>query len=51
MELLLNVLGLLLIIGITLLGIVGSGLLAAKRMTETQELEPRTNHTERKTRS
>lgn len=51
MELLLNVLGLLLIIGITLLGIVGSGLLTAKRMIETQKPQPRTNHTERKTHS
>lgn len=51
MELLLNVLGLLLIIGITLLGIVGSGLLAAKRMTETREPESRTDPTERKTHS
>ncbi|MFF1571414.1 hypothetical protein ACFVWR_01600 [Leifsonia sp. NPDC058292] len=51
MELLQNVLGLLLIVGITLLGIVGSGLLAANRMTETRDPEPRTNHTERKTHS
>jgi hypothetical protein len=51
MELLLNVLGLLLIIGITLLGIVGSGLLTARRMTDTQEPEPRTNDIERKTQS
>jgi len=51
MELLLNVLGLLLIIGITLFGIVGSGLLTARRMAESQEPEPRTNDIERKTHS
>ncbi len=51
MNLLLNVLGLLLVVGITLLGIVGSGLLAARRMTETEEPESRTDTAERKTQS
>ena len=51
MNLLLNVLGLPLIIGITLLGIVGSGLLAARRMTETEEPESITDPAERKTQS
>lgn len=51
MNLLLNVLGLLLVVGITLLGIVGSGLLAAKRMTETEQPVSRTDRTERKTQS
>lgn len=51
MDLLLNVLGLLLVVGITLLGIAGSGLLAARRMTETEEPELRTDTAERKTQS
>ncbi|MEY9951672.1 hypothetical protein [Leifsonia sp. EB34] len=51
MNLLLNVLGLLLVVGITLLGIVGSGLLAASRMAETEEPVSRTDTAERKTQS
>ena len=51
MELLLNVLGLMLIVGITLLGIVGSGLLAARRMTEAEEPVSRRDTAERKTQS
>jgi len=51
MNLLLNVLGLLLVVGITLLGIVGSGLLAARRITESEEPVLRTDTAERKTQS
>ncbi len=47
MDLLLNLLGLLLILGIALLGIVGSGLLTAKRMAETNEPTSNTDTTER----
>lgn len=51
MDFLLDLLGLLLIVGITLLGIVGSGLLTAKRMAETNEPTPKTDTTERNTES
>lgn len=47
MDLLLNLLRLLLIVGIALLGILGSGLLAARRMSEGKDLEPSTDLTER----
>ena len=43
----LNLLRLLLILGIALLGILGSGLLAARRMSEQYETEPSTDSTER----
>ncbi|WP_271177225.1 hypothetical protein [Leifsonia poae] len=51
MDLLLNLLGLLLIVGTALLGIVGSGLLTAKRMAETNEPTPKTDTAERNTES
>lgn len=51
MDLLLNLLGLLLIVGIALLGIAGSGLLTAKQMAETTEPTLKTNTTERNTES
>ena len=51
MNLVLNMLGLLLVAGITLLGIVGSGLLAARRMTEAEEPVSRRDTAERKTQS
>lgn len=51
MDLLLNLLGLLLILGIALVGIVGSGLLTAKRMAEMNEPTPKTDTTERNTES
>lgn len=47
MDLLLNLLRLLLIVGIALLGILGSGLLAARRISERNDLEPSTDPTER----
>ncbi|WP_433861802.1 hypothetical protein [Streptomyces sp. L7] len=47
MDLILNLLRLLLIVGIALLGILGSGLLAAWRMSERKEPEPSTDPTER----
>ena len=47
MDLILNLLRLLLIVGIALLGILGSGLLAARRMNETTKPEPSTDPTER----
>lgn len=47
MNLLINLLGLLAIVGLALLGIAGSGLLAARRMTETHEPDPTTEPTER----
>lgn len=45
MNLLLTLLGVLGLVAVTLLGIVGSGLLAAKRMAETNETDPRTDPT------
>ncbi|HWU33073.1 MAG TPA: hypothetical protein VN108_09370 [Marmoricola sp.] len=51
MDLLLNVLGLLLIVSIALLGITGSGLLAARRMARSDPPDPSTDATERKTES
>ena len=47
MELTLNLLRLLLIVGIALLGILGSGLLAARRMGERKEPELSTDPTDR----
>ncbi|QIZ97783.1 hypothetical protein [Leifsonia sp. PS1209] len=51
MDLLLNLLGLLLIVGIALLGIAGSGLLTAKRMAEMSEPTLNTDTPERNTES
>jgi hypothetical protein len=51
MDLLLNLLGLLGLICITLLGIVGSGLLTARRMAETTIHTSKTDTTERNTES
>lgn len=51
MTLLLNLLGLLLILAINLIGILSSGLLAAKRTAENEEPDSRTDSTERKTHS
>ncbi|MGO4535192.1 hypothetical protein [Leifsonia sp. 2MCAF36] len=51
MDILLNLLGLLAIVGIALLGIIGSGLLAARRMAEISQPDPRTDPTERNTES
>lgn len=51
MSLLLNLLGLLLIVGIALLGIAGSGLLNAKGMAMTNEPTLKTGTTERNTES
>ena len=47
MDLIFNVLGLLALICVALLGIVASGYLAARRMSETNEPEPSTDPTER----
>jgi hypothetical protein len=47
MDLLINLLGLLGLIGIALLGIAASGYLAAWRMREAQEPELSTDSTER----
>lgn len=47
MDIILNLLRLLLIVVIALLGILGSGLLAAHRMSERKEAEPSTEPTER----
>ncbi|MEV8213943.1 hypothetical protein [Leifsonia sp. NPDC077715] len=51
MNLLLTLLGVLGLVAVTLLGIVGSGLLTAKRMAETNEPESRKEPTGRKTTS
>jgi hypothetical protein len=47
MDLLVNLLGLLGLICITLLGVAASGCLAARRMREAPEPEPSTDPTER----
>ena len=47
MDLVLSLLRLLLIVGIALFGILGSGLLAARRMSERKEPEPSTDPAER----
>jgi len=51
MNLLLTLLGVLGLVAVTLLGIVGSGLLAAKRMAEMNEPLSKPDPTERKTKS
>ncbi|HEY5222320.1 MAG TPA: hypothetical protein VIJ18_04620 [Microbacteriaceae bacterium] len=51
MDVLLNLLGLLLMVGIALLDGVGSGLLTAKRLAETNEPTSKTDTTERNTES
>ncbi|MFF9563959.1 hypothetical protein ACF1AJ_11475 [Leifsonia sp. NPDC014704] len=51
MNLLLTLLGVLGLVAVTLLGIVGSGLLAAKRMAEMNEPPSKPDPTGRKTKS
>ena len=47
MDVLINLLGLLLIIAIVLAGITGSGLLAARHMAPTEDIDATTDQTER----
>lgn len=51
MNLILNLLGALGLVTVTLLGIVGSGLLAAKRMADQIQPQPKTDPTGRKSES
>lgn len=51
MDVVLNLIGLFGLICLTLLGIVGSGLLTARRLRETTEPGPSTDPTERNTES
>lgn len=51
MNLLINILGLVALVAIALLGILGSGLLAARRIAETNDSATRTDTPERNTES